>query len=182
MAGLISRTGCISLLLLAIGLLVGTLFFIQAYFLFILPKPSDRLYVEPTSAAPALRLPTAPPPTITHVPLAPPIEKFTAKEPIRGFNDCTRYGFRGIVWSIAQEPLANVQVVIWEKETRLVAMETTDSSGIYQIMLSGSANVPQFWVQIYQADQPVSNPLLLDIHSDCSQGYQVYQIDWQAIR
>ena len=168
-------------MLLAIGLFVGTLFFIQAYFLFALPEPTNRLYAEPTSAIPALRLPTVSPPTMTRAPLAPSVEKFTAKEPIRGFNDCAEYGFRGIVWSITQEPLADVQVVLWEKEAHLVAIETTDSSGIYQIMLSGSANIPQFWVQIYQADQPASNPLLLDIHSDCNQGYQVYQVDWQAI-
>jgi hypothetical protein len=178
--GLSSKNGCGFLLLVSTSLATGIIVFIQAYLLFTLPTLHET-YVDPTSSAPALRLPTAQLNiTTTNIPLAPLQVTFVAREPIRGFVDCEEHGFRGVVRTVNNENLAGVQVVLWKDEIQLVAMETTDVSGIYQIKVPGKPASPKFWIQLYQADRPVSAPLLLEIQPDCQQqGYQIYQIDWQ---
>ncbi len=165
--------------LLVLGFLSVAVVLVMAllvYLLFTMP---------PTKATPTyqpvLNLPTAAPPTTTPGPPIPVELIFGVKEPIEGLSDCEHYGFNGIVRAGNGNRLAGIQIAVWEDEAGLLALDTTDDSGAYLIEIQDKPTQPRFWVQLYQADIPVSDPLAVTIHLDCHNGFQVYQINWQEL-
>ena len=167
--------------LLALGLLsvaVVVVMVLLAYLLLTLSMPTAN--VTPTHR-PVLSLPTAAPPTTTPGPLLPVKVIFAVEEPIKGFSDCDLYGFSGIVRAGNGDRLAGIQVVVWEDQAGLLALDTTDASGAYLIEIQDKPAQPRLWVQLYRADIPVSAPLPVRTHLDCHNGFQVYQINWQEL-
>lgn len=172
-----SGNGCWFVILIGLGMGVGAILLMLVYLLITLPiATSSNLAPTPIT----LSLPTAPVATTTFNPPVPHETPFVAKEPIRGFNNCETYGFRGIVWTADNESFPGIQVVVWDDQERLSAIETTDVSGIYEIEMTTQPTTPQFWLQLYQGDRPVSEAIPLDITANCETGYQIYQVDWQA--
>jgi len=164
-------------LLSFLGLAVVAVLSLLAYLLLTIPDTDSP--VRPTQ--PALSLPAAAPPTSTPGP-PPPVEAlFKIAEPPEGFADCDGYGFNGTVTAQDGHSLAGIQVVVWENQTGLAALSTTDDDGNYLIEIQDKPAQPQLWVQIYQDDLPVSAPVPVEIHLDCHSGSQVYQINWQEL-
>jgi hypothetical protein len=160
-----------------LGLAVVAVLSLLAYLLLTIPDTDSQ--VRPTR--PALSLPAAAPPTNTPGPPLPVKELFKVEEAPEGFVDCDGYGFNGTVTAHNGQHLAGVQVVVWENQTGLVALGTTDDDGNYLIEIQDKPGQPQLWVQIYQDDLPVSAPVSVQIHLDCHSGSQVYQINWQEL-
>jgi len=71
--------------------------------------------------------------------------------------------------------------VVWEKQAGLLALGTTDTEGNYLIEIEGDPAQRKLWVQIYENDLPVSQPVFVETHIDCQTGFQFYQIDWHKI-
>ncbi len=167
--------------LLVLGLLSVAVVLVMALLAYLL----FTLFTTPARATPTrqpvLNLPTAAPPTTTPGPPIPVELIFGVKEPIKGFSDCERYGFNGIVRAGNGNHLAGIQVAVWEDQAGLLALDTTDASGAYLIEIQDKPAQPRLWVQLYQADIPVSDPLAVTIHLDCHNGFQVYQINWQEL-
>ncbi|MEM7348759.1 MAG: hypothetical protein AAF485_31395 [Chloroflexota bacterium] len=138
---------------------------------------SDQL----ATSTPQFELPTAMVPTATVGPVIPESPRFVAQTPIQGYSDCDIYGFYGQVVGTQGEFLTDVQVVIWEESAVLLALDSTDDKGRYQIKITDQRQARNLWVQLYQDDVPVSDPLSLETQADCQSGFQIYQIDWQAL-
>jgi hypothetical protein len=151
-----------------------------AYLLLTLPT-STAGQITPTATRPALSLPTAPLPTATMGP-PPSVEDavFAAQKPIKGLADCDASGFKGIVSASNGDRLEGIQVIVWEEGVGLVAVDTTDAGGTYQIEMKDKPSQRKFWVQVYQNDVPASEPLSVETQADCRKGFQIYQINWRA--
>lgn len=178
---MLKSNGCWLSILVFLGTTVSLTVFVLIYLLSVLPKPSLSAEVVSTPPGQILALPTAPPSSQERRPPLPSTVKFTAKNPIRGFSDCETYGFRGIISPLTADPLPDVQVVVWTDQLLMVGLEQADVSGIYEINLADPPPTPVIWIQLYQNDLPVSQPISLEIETDCLAGYQLYQIDWQEI-
>lgn len=124
---------------------------------------------------------TEPLPTPTTGSTVPSKIIFVAQEPIKGFSNCNKYGFTGSVKSGNGTQLEGVQIVVWEETAGLLALDSTNSKGAYSITFEGSPAARKLWVQVYQNDVPVSQPVLTEIQFDCQIGFQIYQIDWQQV-
>ncbi len=164
----------LSLLSLTVIAVMGLL----AYLLLTLPGPAAESQAIPTPH-PTLSLPTVPPPTATLGPPASAEVAFTAEKPIKGFSNCTKYGFKGVVKASNDDRLAGIQITIWEEGVGLFAVDTTDEDGAYVIEIKDQPTQRKFWVQVYQNDVPASDPLSVETQADCRQGYQIYQINWR---
>ncbi len=152
--------------------------FILAYLLVTLPVPAEQ--PSPTPRRPVLNLPTAPLPTTQFGPPLPLDVKFIAEEPIKGFSNCSAYGFRGVVKADEGADLAGLQIVVWEDQAGgLLAMGSTHTDGAYSIEIKEKPSQRSLWVQLYRNDVPVSEPLLMKTHLDCQNGFQIYQINWR---
>jgi hypothetical protein len=152
--------------------------FILTYLLFTLPVPDEPVVLTPRR--PALSLPTAPPPTVRFGPRPPRTVKFIAEEPVKGFSSCRAYGFKGTVTAADREHLAGVQVVAWEAEAGgLLAIGDLQTNGTYAIQIEAKPARHNVWIQVYQNDIPVSEPLLLETQVDCQAGFQIYEVDWR---
>ncbi len=153
---------------------------VLAYLLFSLPTPAADS-ITPTFTRPALSLPTAPLPTATPGP-PPAVEDavFTAQKPIKGLADCDASGFKGVLTANNGDRLEGLQITVWEEGVGLVAVDTTDAEGRYQIELKDQPAERKFWVQVYQNDVPSSEPLSVATQANCRQGFQVYQINWRV--
>jgi hypothetical protein len=164
----------VSLLSMAVIVVIGLL----AYLLLTLPVPAADV-AKTATARPALTLPTAPLPTTTPGP--PPSLKvvFTAQKPIKGFTNCTKYGVKGVVAAANGDRLGGVQITLWEEGVGLVALDTTDAGGSYSIEIKDQPTSRKLWVQVYQNDLPVSDPLSVETQADCRQGYQIFQVNWR---
>lgn len=170
-----------SIILGVLGGAVIAVMLLLAYLLLTLPAPEGG--VTPTPQVPVLSLPTAPAPTATPgPPPSPPEAIFVAEEPVQGFSDCNRYGFLGVVAGIDGQQLADVQVVVWEDRAGLLALATTDAAGKYAIELKAKPAPRKLWLQLYQNDEPVSEPVLLQTQVNCQTGFQVYQVNWRKIK
>lgn len=172
----IIKRGCsaVTLSLLSIAvIIVLTIFFGLLFDLF------GRSHAAPTPVA-ALTLPPAVVATATVGPPLPDDIYFTPQQPIKGFSNCETYGFRGVIQEndTSQE---TIQIVVWDESAALVALETADNQGSYTLEFSDEPLSRDLWLQVYQNDLPVSEPLPLKIHVDCQNGFQVYEINWQAI-
>jgi hypothetical protein len=153
---------------------------VLAYLLFTLPAPA--VVASPTRDRSGITLPTAPLPTTTPGLRRPLDIKFVPQEPIQGFPNCDSYGFRGKVTNPQDSPLAGFQVVVWQDEGGgLVALDSTDQNGLYAIQIQGKPTARALWVQLYEADSPVSEPILLKTQIDCQSGFQVFQLNWQEL-
>lgn len=169
--------------LIFLGLLsvaVATVMAALIYLLLTLPAATTGA-ATPTSTHPALTLPTAPVPTATPGP-PPSVEDalFAVQKPIQGSADCQTSGFKGRVTAGNGDRLEGVQVIVWEEGVGLVAVDTTNAEGAYQIELEAKPSPRKFWVQVYQNDVPASEPLSVETQADCRKGYQIYQINWRA--
>ena len=168
--------------LAALGLLsvaVVVVMAILAYLLFTFPAPANN--PSPTVPRPALTLPTAPLPTATSGPRLPVEILFVPEEPVQGYANCEIYGFKGTVSGDRNVALAGLQVVVWSKKAGLVALDTIKADGSYLIEVQAEPAERQLWVQVYQNDVPVSEPLFLKTHIDCQNGFQIYQINWHTV-
>lgn len=165
-----------------IGLLsvaVGCVLAVLVYLLAAPPPPPKK--IVPTSTRLAFVLPT---PTTLGAVAPPPIPniKFEAQEPIQGFANCHSYGLNGKIVSSRGQPLAQVQVVVWEDDRgALLALDTSAADGAYRISINSPPTGQNVQVQLYRADRPVSEPLLLKIYVDCENGFQIYQVNWQEL-
>lgn len=173
------KSGCwvvtLSLLTIAVVLVMTILIAL----LLDLSTPVNSVVAAPTHH-PSLNLPTAVLPTAAIGPPIPLEVRFVPEEPVTGFSNCDAYGFRGSVKS-GDEPYPKaVQVVIWEEDSKLLALETIDAAGEYNVQFAGKPELRKLWLQLYQDDVPVSTPLPLVIQVDCQNGFQIYQVDWQA--
>ncbi|MCB9079926.1 MAG: carboxypeptidase regulatory-like domain-containing protein [Anaerolineaceae bacterium] len=146
----------------------------------LIAQPNVTAEAAPTATRPeALSLPTASAPTLTPgPPLAERID-FTVEEPVEGFSNCDRYGFEGVVIGRNGEPLQGVQIVVWDNQTGLVSLTTTDRQGTYLIELEQLPPHRKLWIQIFANDLPVAQPLLVEPNVDCQTGFQVYRINWR---
>ncbi|MCB0212240.1 MAG: hypothetical protein KDJ52_23060 [Anaerolineae bacterium] len=151
-----------------------------AYVLVFRPNETAGTAATPTRL-PALSLPTASVPTNTPGPPLPEHVYFTVEEPIEGFSNCEQYGFYGVVKNGHETPLQGVQVVVWDNQAGLVALSTVNTTGNYQLELELLPSHQKLWVQIYENDLPVSQPLLVEPNIDCQIGFQVYEINWQQL-
>ena len=140
---------------------------------------------EPTPTAITTHSTIAPPsvslPTVTPGPPGPKEIRFTAEEPIKGFSDCDRYGFWGKVLSSNGTQLRGVQIVVWEGQAGLLALSSTDAEGSYLIEIEAKPAQRKLWLQVFENDLPVSQPVIVETQPDCQDGFQVYQIDWRKI-
>ena len=128
---------------------------------------------------PPLNLPTVSEPAATPVPPAPGKIVYIASEPIQGYSSCTTFGFKGVVTESNGTGLQNVQVVVWEEQAGLLALTGTDNEGNYLIEILEKPATRKLWVQIFENDVPVSQPVLVETQPDCQNGFQIYKIDWQ---
>jgi len=80
-----------------------------------------------------------------------------------------------------KDPLAGVQVVVWDDMSGLVALDTTGPDGAYRLAIKGKAAVRNLWVQIYENDLPVSEPVFMQTQIDCEHGFQMYQVNWRQL-
>jgi hypothetical protein len=168
--------GIIGLLSVAVLCVMAVL----AYLLFTLP--ASTAMVSPTPGRPRLSLPTAPLPTTTPGRRRPMQVRFVPQEPIKGFANCDSYGFRGKVTTRQDNPLAGIQIVVWQEEGGgLLALDTTDQNGTYTILIRAKPAPRQLWVQLYENDRPVSEPILLKTQIDCQNGFQIFQLNWQEL-
>ena len=170
--------------LAALGLLsvaVACVTAVLAYLVLTLPVPS--VDVSPTPRRMVVELPTAPPIPATSGPRRPLKIKFIPEEPIKGFSSCNSFGFKGKTTTSLGDPLAKVQVVVWGEESGgLLALDTTHANGTYSIEIHQSKPVQRnLWVQLYQNDMPVSEPVQVKTQIDCQTGFQIYQIDWHEL-
>lgn len=163
---------------MSLGLLttaVVCVIFVLAYLLFTLPVPAEQ--ASPTPRSPVLQLPTVPLPTVRSGPRSPLKIKFVAEEPIEGFSNCRVYGFKGVITTDNEK---EAQVVVWDDQAGgLLAMDSTDADGNYSIEIKAKPDQRDLWVQVYQNDVPVSEPLLVKTQVDCQNGFQVFQINWR---
>ena len=151
-----------------------------AYALIFQPTRTSQIPATATRL-PALSLPTALLPTNTPGPPLPQQVIFTVVEPIEGFSSCDSYGFRGFVMNGNNEPVPSVQVVVWDNQSGLVALNETTDDGFYSIELQELPAHQRLWVQLIENDLPVSQPLLVEPNVDCQTGYQIYEIDWRWV-
>lgn len=167
----------LALLSLAVAVVIAVLI----YLLLTFPSATTS-QATPTATRPALTLPTAPLPTATPGP-PPSIEDalFVAQKPIQGSADCDTSGFKGRVTASNGDRLEGIQVIVWEEGVGLVAVDTTDTEGAYQIEFVDKPSPRKFWVQVYQNDVPASDPLSVETQADCRKGFQIYQINWRAV-
>jgi hypothetical protein len=129
-----------------------------------------------------VELPTAPLPVATSGLRRPVDVKYIPEEPITGFSSCHSFGFKGKVITSLDQPLAKVQVVVWSVESGgLLALDTTRADGRYSIEIQAEPAQRDLWVQLYQNDIPVSEPVPVKTHIDCRTGYQLFQINWHEL-
>lgn len=128
---------------------------------------------------PGLQLPTASIPTSTPGPPVPARIEFVAEEPITGLPNCNIYGVEGMIQTDKGQGLSNTQVVIWDEATGLLDLGVTDSTGRYRIDLEGDLALHKLWVQVFNNDQPVSQPILVEPQIDCQQGFQIFLVNWR---
>ncbi len=164
----------LSLLGVAVIAVMGLL----AYLLLTLPASRAEAPATPTPR-PTLGLPTVPPPTYTPGP--PPSLKvvFTAEKPIKGFGNCARYGVKGVVIAANGDRLGGVQITLWAEGVGLVALSHSDAGGSYAIEINDKPARRKLWVQVYQNDLPVSDPLSVETELDCHKGQQIFQVNWR---
>jgi len=161
---------------------VITVMAVLAYLLLTLPAPTDNGQATATPSRPALSLPTAPLPTATPGPPSSVSVQaiFAAQKPIKKFSNCDMYGFKGVVTASNGDRLEGIQIIIWEEGVGLVTVDTTDAGGAYVIEIKDKPTQRKLWVQVYQNDVPASDPLSVETQADCRNGFQIYQINWQA--
>lgn len=143
-----------------------------------LPSASQ-LIPSPATRNPVLQLPTAAIPTSTPGPPAPERIEFMAEEPITGLSNCNVYGVEGVIQTDKGQGLSNTQVVIWDEATGLLDLGVTDSTGRYRIDLEGDLALHKLWVQVFNDDQPVSQPVRVEPQLDCQHGFQIFLINWR---
>jgi hypothetical protein len=152
------------------------------YLLLTLPVPANRRVPSTSDKRRVLSLPTVAPATATPGPPLPAEVLFVAEEPIEGFSNCNAYGFRGVIKNSQEDRVAGVQVVVWEDQVGLLALDSTDESGAYVIDIKDKPKDRNLWVQVYRGDLPVSEPITVKTYVDCQNGYQVYRINWLEIK
>jgi hypothetical protein len=171
------RSGWIIILSL-LGVAVIAVMGLLAYLLLTLPASRAEAQNTPTPR-PTLGLPTAPPSTNTPGP--PPSFKvvFTAEKPIKGLANCAKYGVKGVVTAANGDRLEGVQITLWAEGVGLVELTDTDAGGSYAIEIKDKPAQRKLWVQVYQNDLPVSDPLSVETELDCRKGRQIFQVNWR---
>ncbi|MFN8453676.1 MAG: hypothetical protein U0401_03230 [Anaerolineae bacterium] len=166
------------IILSLLGVAVITVMGLLAYLLLTLPASRAEAPNTPTPR-PTLGLPTAPPSTQTPGP--PPSLKvvFTAEKPIKGFANCTEYGIKGVVTAANGDRLGGIQITLWAEGVGLIELNHTDAGGSYAIEIKDKPARRKLWVQVYQNDLPVSDPLSVETELDCHKGHQIFQVNWR---
>ena len=172
------------IVLAILGVAVIAVMTILATLLFTLWLPVNKSATSPALAdKQTFKLPTAPVPTSTPGPVVPGEIIYTAQQPIEGFSSCEKFGFKGAVVKGNGTGIQNVQIVVWDKKDGLLALDATSAQGSYLIELSNDPlRQRDLWVQLYQNDLPVSQPVAVKTHIDCENGFQIFQINWQRVK
>lgn len=127
------------------------------------------------------RLPTAP---LATSPLGLPFPQqihFIAEDPIKGFSNCEIFGFTGMVQTEHDTLVDAVQIAVWDNYTGLLALAPVDAKGKYLIELNEQLAQHNVSLQIYENDLPVSQPVVVQPHTDCENGFQVFEINWHEV-
>jgi hypothetical protein len=170
--------GFLSVVILIVMAIIAYLF----YTLRVSPTTDTPLTATATPIDSGLRLPTPADDGVTAGPPAPQQIKFIPEEPIQGFSNCSGYGLKGAAMTGNGERLQGVQIVVWEERVGLLGLNTTDEEGNYLIEIADEPAPHRLWVQVYENDLPVSEPVLVETQIDCQLGFQVYQINWQRVQ
>ena len=158
---------------------VAVVLALLGYLLFSLPP--SRVQKAGTRYA-TFNLPTAAAPGPAAGPPAPKRVRYTALEPITGYSSCQGIGLKGAVQTGNGTSIQNVQVVVWDDNAGLLDLASIEASGEYRLDLSAPPPAPQrLWVQLFEDDQPVSQPVVVQTQLDCEQGLQVFEIDWEKV-
>jgi hypothetical protein len=163
---------------LSVGVVVVLIILI--YLVFTLPTAVHEDGAASSTRA-VLSLPTAASPTTTPGPPAPQEVKFLPSKPIKGFPNCTHYGFKGVVSDRNGKRLQGVQIVAWEDKVGLLALTSTDSGGSYLIEIEAQPSLHKLWAQVFENDVPISEAVAVETQINCQTGFQIYQVDWQEI-
>ena len=174
-----SKTQYTPLIIGSIGIVMVLILGTVACLLLLSRRSQEQQNIAPIPTV--TNLDTEPLPTPAAGTNSPSKISYVAQEPIKGFSDCDKFGFKGSVKTGNGTQLEGVQIVVWEETIGLLALDSTDLEGAYSITFEGSAEARKLWVQVYENDVPVSQPVLTQIQFDCQTGFQVYQIDWQQI-
>ena len=167
-----------------LGVAVIAVMVIFVGLLFTLWLPVNKSATSPVLAdKQTFKLPTAPVPTSTPGPVVPGEIIYTAQQPIEGFSSCENFGFKGAVVEGNGTGIQNVQIVVWDKKDGLLAVDVTNAQGSYLIELTNDpSRARDLWVQLYQNDLPVSQPVAVKTQIDCENGFQIHQINWQRVK
>ena len=146
----------------------------------LLSLPSSRVQRTGTRYA-TFNLPTAAAPAPTEGPPKPERVRYTAVEPITGYSNCQGIGLRGAVQAGNETGIQNVQIVVWDDNAGLLALASIEARGTYRLDLPGPPAPQRLWVQLFEDDQPVSQPVVVQTQIDCERGLQVFEIDWGKV-
>jgi len=164
-----------------IGMFVVIALVTVACVLFLRLRSAERNAQQPRVVA--IEQPSVTPPAsafmATPGPPAPGKIVYIAEEPVKGYSDCTAFGFKGMVTAGNGSGLQSVQIVVWDAKGELLALNNTDAEGNYSIEIQEPPARRKLWVQVYQDDAPVSRPVFLETQNDCENGFQVYRINWR---
>lgn len=164
--------------LAALAVIVAAILALLGYLLFTLPP--SRVQKTGTRYA-TFNLPTAAAPEPTAGPPEPEQIRYTALEPITGYSNCRSIGLKGAVQAGNGTGTQNVQVVVWDDNAGLLDLASIESGGRYRLDLPGTPTPQRLWVQLFEDDQPVSQPVIVQTQLDCEQGLQVFEIDWEKV-
>jgi hypothetical protein len=166
------------LVLVTLTIIVVAVLALLGYLLFTLPSS----YAQKTGTRYAtFKLPTASIPDLTVGPPEPERIRYTAMEPITGFSNCQGIGLKGEVQTGNGMGIQNVQIVVWDDNAGLLDMTGIKVGGRYRLDLPDPLTPQRLWVQLFDDDQPISQPVVGQTQLDCEQGLQVFEIDWEKV-
>jgi hypothetical protein len=154
-----------------------------------------RLGLAPAQSPPAGEtLPVSPQPTTerspvpTYTPTAETAPPVPGTEPALAYQlgdapragpSCDWTGFFGTVRDAAGQPLAGVQVGIWDESNSLVAISISGPDGKYERQLSATPLAGIWTLRVLVDGKPASEPYAFRTDGDCRSGRQRFQIDWK---
>jgi hypothetical protein len=149
-----------------------------------MPVPPTSTPVPPTAtSAPSTSTPVPPTPTFTAVPAATPTPAIRFelgtwwKE-----NNCYDLGVYGLIFDAQGDPLEGITIeVVGEEDTY---SDTSDSNGSYNIHLGTLLDHPdgaEWYVQLKEGGQIVSEPIEWNTSQDCddTDEIQILRLEWK---
>jgi hypothetical protein len=150
--------------------------------------PGQAPPITPTSGAPVEE--RTPRPTFTTTPPSSPAAAGTAPaasyryrlsgNPLGG-PSCKWTGFAGMVRDAVGNPLADIQVGIWDQSNTLTAVAITGPDGQYRRQLAEGPLAGIWTLRILVEGQPASEPYAFRSDDNCQAGLQRFQVNWEQI-